>query len=101
MRLIIDIDENDYEFLQDSHLTYDLSPKQSTETIRGANAILRLVDSLKNCIPLEDFIKNRKKPIDKDILKAYLKENKQYPFIDLPNMECDNNGNYIYIKENR
>lgn len=30
-----------------------------------------------------------------------LDKNKQYPFIDLPNMECDNNGNYIYIKENK
>ena len=30
-----------------------------------------------------------------------IEENKQYPFIDLPSMECDNNGNYIYIKENK
>ena len=29
------------------------------------------------------------------------KENKQYPFIDLPSMECDNNGNYIYFRENK
>lgn len=36
-----------------------------------------------------------------DRYRTVRKENKQYPFIDLPNMECDNNGNYIYIKENK
>ena len=37
---------------------------------------------------------------DKQIVEQY-KENKQYPFIGLPNIECDNNGNYIHIKENK
>lgn len=90
MKLIIELDEKRFK---------DIQRIASIQIIRQRSLTCEQI--IANGTPLEDFIKNRKEPIDKDILKAYLKENKQYPFIDLPNMECDNNGNYIYFRENK
>lgn len=56
MKLIIDIDSEDYDFLKDSHLSYNMDSlsKQSNKDVEGTLTLLRLVDNVKNGIPLDE-----------------------------------------------
>ena len=61
MKLIIDIPDKHYQWIKER---------------RGRAGVItqNLYESVCEGIPLDDFLKRRKEPIDKDVLKSYLKE---------------------------
>jgi hypothetical protein len=65
MKLIIELDEKRFKDIQ------------RIASIQIRRRSLTCEQIIANGTPLENFIKNRKEPIDKDVLKSYLKENKE------------------------
>lgn len=82
MKLIIDISKKDL--------------KEFNAEIVSFATFDRIIKKINNGIPLDDFLKRRKEPIDKSVVESYLKENKQRYDIAL-SVACDLlNGATLY-----
>ena len=66
MKLIIDIEDNLYDAIQTE---FYINGMRSGKTL-----LQQLITAIRNGIPLDDFLKQRKEPVDKDVLKSYLAE---------------------------
>lgn len=64
MKLIIDIDERDYKYIQ-NHLDMHFLKEEQEFVFK----------TIANGIPLDDFLKQRKEPINKSVVESYLKKN--------------------------
>lgn len=69
VKLIVEIDEEDYNFFEDRHIEYDLKliHKQSAEDIQGTLALLRIIDNIKNAKPLQAELEEEFKRIKADV----------------------------------
>lgn len=67
-KLIIDISEKDL--------------KEFNSEIVSLATIDKIIKKINNGVLLEDFLKRRKEPIDKNVVDSYLKENKNITLTD-------------------
>ena len=61
MKIIIDIPDNNYQWIKERHG-------------RALVITQNLYASVREGIPLDDFLKRRKEPIDESVVESYLKE---------------------------
>lgn len=79
MKIVIDIEDNNYEYIKNSHITYDIKllSKQSKKDIEGTLAILDMIDTIKNGTPLP---KGHGRLIDADKLQHEINNDKREAF---------------------
>lgn len=72
MKLVIDIPD---DYVEEFKIQQKLLGDELSDVIDSRYSMARY--SIANGIPLEDFLIQRKEPIDRSVIEAYLKENKE------------------------
>ena len=71
MKLIIDIPD---DYVEEFKIEQKFLGDELTDNVNRYDMARY---SIANGIPLDDFLKQRKEPIDESVVESYLKENKQ------------------------